>query len=380
MGILIRPAAAPSAPGQPVVEVGTETDTVIPLTITPGSGATSHAVYASTSSGFTPGEGNLIASGLAADLTSYNITGRTPETTYYIRVRATNGAGSTDSEQVTAVTEAADGPGYTWLQNLPAGMEERRLLTFPSGTDGAEMAGTPQTGWGYEARGATITYQVDATKPFQGVLGTGTGQWNYTVGMGAGNNDPGVIGPTGSGLSGITELYACYLVRHSPGFVEQDAGTKFSHFFQNTQNFHIDKINGNPAFGEAYDGVAGEWAPGPTGWDGGPNGPPYWRYDFPSNIRGVFNNVNRSAALVDYTGAWQMLELYLRYSTTTSSQDGIMRMWVNGTLTADWDEINFPANAIDLPIDSAGTYGGGSLTVASPQWFRIGAKALYVPS
>jgi glucosylceramidase len=73
-------------------------------TASPTNGVT-YGVYRSTTSGFTPGSGNLIASGLST--TTYTNTGLAASTTYYYKVEAVNSAGSSPaSNQATATTSA----------------------------------------------------------------------------------------------------------------------------------------------------------------------------------------------------------------------------------------------------------------------------------
>jgi len=67
---------------------------------------TSYSVYASTISGFTPGSGNLIATGVTT--TNYSDTGLSASTTYYYVVEALDAEGSsTASAQESATTQAA---------------------------------------------------------------------------------------------------------------------------------------------------------------------------------------------------------------------------------------------------------------------------------
>jgi hypothetical protein len=44
-------------------------------------------------------------------------------------------------------------------------------------------------------------------------------------------------------------------------------------------------------------------------------------------------------------GTWHRLEWYLKYSTTSSSNDGIIRWWVDGVLQGDHTDINMPADS-----------------------------------
>jgi hypothetical protein len=312
------------------------------------------------------------------------------------------------SALLDAAPSPPSGPGYTWLQNAPTG--ELGLLTtnyFPGTL-------TP-TGWGYNARSSRVLYVEDATKPFQGVLGVGCGEWQYDVGMGQGLNDPGALAPSGA-VSGrtIRDIYACYLVKHvgpvgGGDFVEQDPGTKFSHFTQQTTNNFISKSTQMPAWWEAHGQGGGQWGIASTGWDGGPNGPPAWGvarfndiinrvppYDiwdgrvpsFCNLLAGwAENNVQQRNQIytgpgaVKTDGTWQMIEVRMTYSTTETSEDGRVRLWVDGVAVADYPGLNFPGGAsgsYSLPVDTAGTYGGGSRTVAAAQSFRIGGKAVYI--
>lgn len=219
------------------------------------------------------------------------------------------------------------------------------------------------SGWGYHQRSSEVRYVTDPTKPFGG---QGAGEWVYTPGMGQGQNDPGAVGT--SMASGLREMYVSFLVRHSPGFQEQTPGTKFCHFMMSSgQNLHLDKMNPTQPWGEMYGADAGQWSLAPTGWNGGI---PHW--DDSRTPRQGFNNVNAAAARVDYSGGWQTVELHLRYSSTPTTADGIVRMWVDGTLTAEYTDVRWPAGGFDSAPDCAGTYGGGSNTVTQEQWFRVG--------
>jgi beta-galactosidase len=75
--------------------------------VTPPANCTisSYNVYRSTTSGFTPGTGTLVASGLTSP--SYSNTGLAASTTYYFIVEALDGEGASPaSAQATATTQA----------------------------------------------------------------------------------------------------------------------------------------------------------------------------------------------------------------------------------------------------------------------------------
>src|ERR1017187_10040247 len=71
----------------------------------------SYSVYRSTTSGFTPGSGNLVASGVTT--ASYSNTGLAASTTYYYVVEALDADGtSAASAQATATTQAGSGTDF----------------------------------------------------------------------------------------------------------------------------------------------------------------------------------------------------------------------------------------------------------------------------
>jgi hypothetical protein len=100
----------PSAPAG--LTATASSSSIIGLTwtaVTPPANCTisSYNVYRSTISGFTPGSGNLVGSGVTT--ASYSNTGLAASTTYYFVVEALDSDGtSTASAQATATTPAAD--------------------------------------------------------------------------------------------------------------------------------------------------------------------------------------------------------------------------------------------------------------------------------
>ncbi|MGB8097166.1 MAG: malectin domain-containing carbohydrate-binding protein [Terracidiphilus sp.] len=102
-------SASPSAPTG--LTATASSSSVIGLSwtaVTPPANCTisSYSVYGSTTSGFTPGSGNLIASGLSS--TSYSDTGLSASTTYYFVVEAVDSYGTSPaSAQQSATTQAA---------------------------------------------------------------------------------------------------------------------------------------------------------------------------------------------------------------------------------------------------------------------------------
>jgi len=102
-------STVPSAPGGLTATASSSSAIGLNWTaVTPPSGCSisSYSVYGSTTSGFTAGSGNLIASGVTS--TSYSETGLSPSTTYYYVVEAVDAVGSSaPSAQESATTQAA---------------------------------------------------------------------------------------------------------------------------------------------------------------------------------------------------------------------------------------------------------------------------------
>jgi hypothetical protein len=56
--------------------------------------------------------------------------------------------------------------------------------------------------------------------------------------------------------------------------------------------------------------------------------------------RHLLGNVNGGNYIVT-PGQWYQIELYFKMSTTSTSRDGVIRWWVNGTLVGDYTTVNF---------------------------------------
>jgi hypothetical protein len=151
--------------------------------VTPPANCTisSYSVYGSTTSGFTPGTGNLIASGVTS--VSYTNTGLAASTTHYYKVEAVDADGtSAASAQAQATTQAASGegpyggtpaaiPGTVQAENYDTGGQGVAYnVTAVNGTgngyrsDGVDLEVTTDTGGGYNlgltAAGQWFKYNV----------------------------------------------------------------------------------------------------------------------------------------------------------------------------------------------------------------------------
>jgi outer membrane protein assembly factor BamB len=115
-GIEIDPAttscSAPTAPSGLTATAISGSQINLSWTAGTASCAFTYNVYRSTTSGFTPGSTNLVASGLTG--TTYSDNGLTASTTYYYLVEAVDSAGaSAPSNQASATTSASSGPCTT---------------------------------------------------------------------------------------------------------------------------------------------------------------------------------------------------------------------------------------------------------------------------
>jgi hypothetical protein len=83
------------------------------------------------------------------------------------------------------------------------------------------------------------------------------------------------------------------------------------------------------------------------------------------------NNVEVIDPIDPDAGKWYKREFYLRKSTNSTSADGIVRLWVDGTLVLDVTNANFAAGFEFGEFQHAGTWGGGGVAVEADQYWEI---------
>jgi hypothetical protein len=113
--------AAPSVPGTPSATATSTTQISVSWgASTAGSSCTvSYNVFRSTTSGFAPSSSNLIASGLTA--TSYADAGLTASTTYYYKIEAADGSGTSAASAQASATTSGSG-SCSAVPSAPTGL------------------------------------------------------------------------------------------------------------------------------------------------------------------------------------------------------------------------------------------------------------------
>jgi hypothetical protein len=135
----------------------------------------SYSVYGSTTNGFTPGSGNLIASGVTG--TTYSNAGLAASTTYYYKVEAVDADGpSPASVQASATTQAGSGTDFVAINSGgPA-------VSNSGGGDASFVADEDVTGGGSDTSANTITTAgVTNAAPMAVYQSERAGTFTYTI-------------------------------------------------------------------------------------------------------------------------------------------------------------------------------------------------------
>lgn len=104
--------------------IGSTTAAVSSAVATGGTAPYTYQWYRSTTSGFTPGAGNIIAGAIGLELSD---SGLLPSTQYYYEVIATDsGSVAGDSSQLSVLTEPSQSPNQ-FAQNMVVGIVDMRV-------------------------------------------------------------------------------------------------------------------------------------------------------------------------------------------------------------------------------------------------------------
>jgi fibronectin type 3 domain-containing protein len=174
-------SAAPSAPtGLTATASSSSAIGLSWAAVTPPANCTisSYSLYGSTTSGFTPGSGNLIASGLTS--TSFSDTGLSASTTYYYVVEALDSYGTSPASAQQSATTQASGSGTEIVAIAAGGPAQSNA----SGGDYSFVADEDYVGGGDNG---AITATINLTQPGanaapMGVYQNGrAGVFTYTI-------------------------------------------------------------------------------------------------------------------------------------------------------------------------------------------------------
>lgn len=140
-----------------LVSVTAQTAVLSSAAASGGTGPYTYQWYRSTTSGFTPGAGNIITGATSLTL---NDSGLIPNTTYYYEVVATdtgNANATADSAQLSVATTQMTLSQNTLAQNMVAGLVDQRFAnnTMPV------MIDASQTGTAYPGQAVKIVDSAD---------------------------------------------------------------------------------------------------------------------------------------------------------------------------------------------------------------------------
>jgi hypothetical protein len=336
------------APPPPPPELGTITnlaaapgDGVAWLTWTPAANATSHQPqYRATGSGTWLNSGSAIG----GSANSATVAGLTNGTAYEFRVVASDGTNNTASNTATATPAVVSGHN----QHEPAGM------TFITENVGSAK---PADWWMHNPNGHlsyvnevgpvsnhSLRYRFPQGHPG----GSGVG----TTGRGSGN--AGSASNIRINDQPVKEVYLRYYVKYSVGWQNPDNMAKMGYTYQMNADgsrrglLHFDTV-GYRVQSQYTTKVTRE------------------------NATGGIDNLNPNGATKYLTpGQWSRFEVYATAATTDSSNDGIVRWWVDGDLVGNYTNVPRPSRPF-TELHWNPVWGGGStINVQSEQyvWFN----------
>ena len=276
--------------------------------------------------------------------TSFNTT-LTTNGNHILTALARDAAGNTNTS--AAVTVTVNNPSATAWPNEPAGST---LITDYAFSDplplGNSMPVGNGTGWAIN-NGGLASMVSDPTAPYSPL---NVGQWSYPTGF-AGGSAPATMGYASSNLANARDLYFGIWWKPSNPWQGHASG--------------VNKI----LFIEQYGGACGNNLQNQVLTMYGQSEPYLLRMTNEFMIAPTYNlnpNVNNPAVTL---GVWHRLEIHRKLSNTSSSQDGILQWWMDGTLVGNYSNINDP----QCPFDSLSfspTWGGVGDTKAENDYYR----------
>lgn len=229
-----------------------------------------------------------------------------------------------------SVEFSATSIGATWPNN-PS--------TFTTLTDWP-FAALSGGGWNVNAGGGA-TIQTDVGAPLSP---TQIGQWSYPPGFTGGGAPQTMY----RGLPQLTEIYIGYWWKPSNPWQGHASGINKISFAVAT-DFSTDLIVTMRQSGAQYFLVV---------FPGGLN-------DVVTDGGYLEGNVNNVAVVL---GQWHRIELYVKYSTTATSADGIVRWWLDGALVGNYSNASFPGDPL-AEFQFSPTWGGTGDTKTEQDYY-----------
>ena len=287
----------------------------------------------------------------AANATSATNTGLTVDTTYYYRLRAVNASGNSAYVTTSGLTAA----GVTWRGNEPVGMTSLETRDF------AQLG---ETGWkdpldSDYANTISGNYSTITVASTYG--GTDSGRITFPTGFTGGSAPSG-----GGALNAIASWSYQSAIWPSGG----SRDLYFALEFQVSSNWQNHPTGTNKIFFVTMDEHGGGGDPCfislETNLSGG-TAPPQIMIRQQGTGGVSVPSTTLSAEVEIVYGQSYLIEVHLKANTTSSSTDGELHLWVDGTktqedLSCSWANINSPTwdNLRWEP-----TWGGAGGTVTS---------------
>ena len=200
-------------------------------------------------------------------------------------------------------------------------------------------------------------YATQVSDPDAPLSPPNVGQWRYPVGFVAGDAPAVMYRP----MEATRELYFAFAWKASNPWEGHPSGANEISFVIAQDNILVVQMKGPP--GGPYDLMVTAEFTTSNGHLANSEG------DDPG-ARHLFGNVNGGNYVVT-PGQWYQIEVYFKMSTTSTSQDGIVRWWVNGTPVGDYNTVNFAADHPFEEFHFSPTWGGigGSKTEEDYFWY-----------
>jgi hypothetical protein len=236
--------------------------------------------------------------------------------------------------------------GYEFNDSLPTG------IGVPAGE-----------GWLINNPDGYVSQARDLGAPFSPPQ---VGRWRYPIGF-VGGQEPATLYRDLDGTR--RELYFGYWWKASAPWEGHPTGVNEMSYVLARDNIFVVKMQGQPggpyvlAVNAEFTTSNGHLA-NSAGDDPGP--------------RDLFGNVNGGNYVVT-PGRWYQIEAYVKMSTSSTSRDGVIRWWVNGTPVGNYTTVNFDAARPWEDFAISPNWGGVGGTKTEEDYFWCAHVRLSVP-